>query len=143
MSDYRLRLERVFQAARQTVFDTWTSSAALPQWHCGTVAEVIMELHEGGQFLIRFAPDENTDGACVRGRYLEVRRPERLRYTWKWDGADEESIVTIDFFEIDSTSTRMVVLQERLASEDSKNQHLFGWEACLNGLNDFLKSSVH
>ncbi len=139
MSEHRIEIERIFAADRQTVFDNWTSPEALKQWHCGTVTESIMDLKTGGEFLIRFAPGENGTEACVRGQYLEVVAPERLKYTWKWDSSDaDNSVVTIDFVEQPDQHTLMRIVHEKLESAESQQGHTQGWEACLAGFDQFL-----
>ncbi len=137
-----LKIEKTINASCEVLFSSWTSPEALKQWHCGTVSETIMELKVGGQFLIRFEPEEHCDHQVVRGEYLEVTKPTRIKYTWKWDGAEmQDSIVTIDFTEQEPGKTLMSVTHERLETQKSRDDHGMGWEACLVGLSEFLVDS--
>jgi uncharacterized protein YndB with AHSA1/START domain len=35
----------------------------------------------------------------VSGWFLEVEPPGRLFYTWRWDGEERETVVTVEFHE--------------------------------------------
>jgi len=75
-----LRLERQFAAPREHVFEAWTTPEALKRWWC--------------------PPGWQAERMEVEGRFLEVQRPERLVYTWRWTGALKdmsESRVTVEF----------------------------------------------
>ena len=139
MQQETLQLEREFDAPPERVFEVFTTPALLRQWHCGKVAEVIMELRPGGRFMIRFAKDSNlSDERCVRGVYQEVEIPKRLVYTWKWDGSEEESLVLAEFL----PSTRGALLKiehRRFASRASLEGHANGWHDCLAGLEKYIR----
>ena len=134
-----LRLERVFRARPERVFEVFTTPELLRQWHCGTVGEVIMELRPGGRLRICFTPDENLpDGHCVRGTYHEVTIPSRLVYTWKWDGDEEESLVTVEF-RSRGRGCLLKIEHSRLGSQASRDGHSQGWHECLAGLDQLLQ----
>lgn len=139
MSETSVKVERNFLASREVVYACWTSPEALKEWHCGTVSEVVMELRVGGEFRISFAPGENGNGACVRGKYLEVNPPQRLQYTWTWDHSkDENSVVTVEFIELGDEETLVRITHEKLATEMSREGHTTGWKDCLDGIGKQL-----
>jgi uncharacterized protein YndB with AHSA1/START domain len=136
-----LRLERTFEAPAEDVFDAWTNPevlrrwwAASPQWRT-PVAEV--DLRVGGSY--RLAMEDPATGAvhAVGGEYREVRRPERLVYSWCWEregGPSEEvSTVTVEFRE-EGGQTTVVLEHSNLPSPTSRDQHRHGWEGCLENL---------
>lgn len=144
MSDSILSIERVFESPRQVVFDCWTSTDALRQWHCGTIKDVVMDLQVGGEFMIQFEPEKDDDCPhhTVRGKYLVVDNPARLQYSWKWDDSEmEDSIVTIDFLEQGPEITLMKVTHERLDTQKLRDDHGMGWTACLVGLEEHLAAA--
>lgn len=141
MQETDLALECIVDAPRQRVFESWTSKDDLAKWHCGMVDESIMDLAEGGTFLVRFAPNDEGRAACVQGKYLQVEAPHHLRYTWSWDDNEHESIVDIVFDE-QGEKTVMKVTHEQLSSKSSADNHREGWMACLSGLQQFLATET-
>ena len=136
-----VRLERTFDAPADAVFDAWTNPEVLRRWWVTDpswttpIAEV--DLREGGRW--RLSMEDPADGRryTVAGEYREVRRPERLVYSWCWETGDPPdghvSIVTVDFVEAGGRTT--VVLEHALLSSPaSRDGHAAGWEACLTSL---------
>jgi uncharacterized protein YndB with AHSA1/START domain len=138
-----LRLERTFDAPREEVFAAWTSPevlrrwwAAAPGWEC-TTAEV--DLRVGGRY--RLAMRESPEAApyAVGGEYLEVDPPERLVYTWTWEGDPEsqrgsrDSVVTVRFLPAGSGTT-VELVHEGFATPDVRDRHAHGWMGVLDNL---------
>jgi uncharacterized protein YndB with AHSA1/START domain len=85
------------------VFRAWTQPVALREWWCppGWVAgEIDIDLRVGGAYRIGMSRTGTAGaGVSVSGHFLEVRPPERLVYTWRWEGAFAEmpeTLVTLD-----------------------------------------------
>lgn len=77
------------------------------------------------------------------GTFKEVRRPERLVYTWAWESAPEmETIVTIEFRVVQG-NTKVIVTQERFPDAEARRQHLVGWEGGLNRLEEVFRREKH
>jgi uncharacterized protein YndB with AHSA1/START domain len=133
-----VRLERSFNAPRERVFDAWTEPEVLRRWWAAGAdwdtphAEV--DLREGGRYRLSMRNPENGETHTVGGEYVEVSPPERLVYTWAWEGGDSpESRVTVDFAE-DSGRTTVVVLHEGLPGDEARAMHEQGWVGCLENL---------
>jgi uncharacterized protein YndB with AHSA1/START domain len=84
-----LRVERTVNAPPQVLFDAWTSREVLRRWWPAgadwqtPVAEV--DPRVGGRLrLVMRSPDGEEFGGS--GEYVELRPPERLAFTWTWDG---------------------------------------------------------
>jgi len=98
-----LRLTRAVPAPRDAVFRAWTDPEALRRWWAPAegmslpAAEV--DLRPGGRyrFTMRNAKGEEFH---LTGVYREVRPPERLVYTWRWEGTerdgDGETLVVVE-----------------------------------------------
>ena len=86
-------LQRTFRASPERVFGAWTQPAALRAWWCppGWVAgEIEIDLRIGGSYSVAMSRAGSAGSVVsVSGRFLEVRPPERLVYTWRWEGAFE------------------------------------------------------
>lgn len=139
-----IRLTRTFEASPDRVFRAWTEPQALRRWlspgtHETASAEV--DLRVGGAY--RIAMRRLADGvtAHVTGTYREIRPPERLAFTWRWEDwpEDGESLVTVELRDLGG-STEMVLTHERFPSVASRDGHARGWEECFDKLANALTS---
>ena len=78
-----VRVVRRLPASREEVFDAWLDAESLQEWMCPgatrkTVAEV--DARVGGRFRIVMT-GEHGDTEHT-GEYREIRRPDRLVFTW-------------------------------------------------------------
>jgi uncharacterized protein YndB with AHSA1/START domain len=139
-----LRLTRVVPAPRDAVFRAWTEPEALRRWWVPAegmslpAAEV--DLRPGGRyrFTMRNARGEEFH---LTGEYREVRPPERLVYTWRWEGTerdgDGETLVTVDF-EASGATTLLHLTHEQFPDTASRDRHGSGWGAVLDRLVGML-----
>lgn len=138
-----LRLERTFEASREAVYDAWTNPEVLRRWWAAapdwSTPLVEVDLRVGGRYRLSMQDPVASEPHTVGGEYIEVRRPERLAYTWTWEGDPESqrgsagSLVTVDFHEEDG-ATRVVVTHSGFDGEDVRVQHEHGWTGCLDNL---------
>jgi uncharacterized protein YndB with AHSA1/START domain len=139
-----LRLERTFKAPAQAVFEAWTSADMLRRWWpAGSdwdtpVAEV--DVRVGGRLrLVMRSPDGEEFGGG--GEYVEITPPERLVFTWSWDGhAGHEGVQLIEvaLSERPDGTTTVVLTNRGLEDEESKRSHRAGWEASFDNLDRVL-----
>lgn len=131
-----LRLTRVVPAPREAVFRAWTDPEALRRWWVPfegmTVPAAEVDLRPGGRyrFTMRNAGGEEFH---LSGVYREVRPPERLVYTWRWDDGDGETLVTVDF-EAKGTTTLLHLTHERFPDAAARDRHGAGWSGVLDRL---------
>ena len=142
-----LRIERVFDATPEEVFDAWTAPEVLRRWWTvdpgGRTPVAEVDLRVGGRYRLSM---EQPDGTrhTVAGEYREVIRPERLVYSWAWeqDGRLEDHVSTVTVeFRGEGDRTKLVLEHIELASAESRDRHAEGWSACLEilrarGLSD-------
>jgi uncharacterized protein YndB with AHSA1/START domain len=138
-----LRIERTFAAPPEEVFDAWTNPEVLRRWWAvqpswrTPVADVDLRV-DGGYRLSMEDPDSG-EIHTVFGEYREVRRPERLVYTWTWEGtgpmAGHESLVTVEFRGVGEGGGTLVVLEHAgLLDAASRDRHRGGWTGTLENL---------
>ena len=138
-----LRLERVFAAPRERVFDAWTTPETLKRWWCPSGWEpdrIEVDLRVHGAFHLGMRRIADGSVAAVRGCFLEVRRPERVAYTWQWEGALEqmsETLVTVEFLEEDGR-TRLILTHDRLPDIPMWHKHRAAWIAACDRMEDVL-----
>ena len=133
-----LRIERDFKAPRELVYRAWTDPEHLARWwgpEGMTASHVELDPRVGGRYRCSMmSPDGNE--LWVRGTYREVVEAERLVFSWAWetDGKPgQETQVTLEFHEI-AGGTRLVVIHDGFETEDSRDQHRFGWSSSLDCL---------
>jgi uncharacterized protein YndB with AHSA1/START domain len=136
-----LRLERTFDASAEAVFDAWTNPEVLRRWWAAgpdwetPLAEV--DLREGGAYRLSMHDPGSGATHSVGGEYREIRRPDRLVYTWTWEdmpgSPSEGSVVTVEFAESDGRTT-VTLVHSGLGTDESRGQHEHGWNACLDNL---------
>ena len=138
-----LRLTRRFAAPRERVFDPWTTTEALTRWWCppGWEPERIeVDLRVGGAYYLGMRQLDGDSVVSIQGRFLEVHRPERLVYTWRWHGAFEgmaETRVTVEFRSIEG-STDVVVVHENFPDVRLWQRHRSGWIAACDRMDQIL-----
>ena len=66
------------------------------------------------------------------GVYREVDAPNRLVYTWDWEGEHSvgETLVSVDFLP-EGGSTLVIVTHEEFPAAEAAEGHRQGWIACL------------
>jgi uncharacterized protein YndB with AHSA1/START domain len=137
-----LRLERTFDGTPEEVFDAWTNPEVLDRWWAAqptwTSPGCEVDLRPGGRYVLRMQDDQEGNVHVVAGEYREVDRPNRLVYTWRWEGAEglhpgHESLVTVEFA-ASGQGTTVVLEHSGLASEESRTRHGAGWDGVLDNL---------
>ena len=74
--------------------------------------------------------------------YREVRAGERLLFTWKFRGEDEESLVSVEYRDAAGGGTEVRLRHSRFASEKSRDGHAWGWNACFDALAATLEAKT-
>jgi uncharacterized protein YndB with AHSA1/START domain len=69
-----------------------------------------------------------------RGRYLEIDRPNRLRFTWNSPATNgEDTEVTVTFEAVDD-ATRVTLVHIGLTDAEQRKRHQAGWQSILEKL---------
>ncbi len=136
-----LQLRRTFDAPRERVFHAWTDPDSFRQWF-GTpgtqMSQVDLGVRAGGDYRVEMTSPEGS--GVLFGRYLEVKRPVRLVYTFCWDGTSlhiPDTQVTVEFHER-GDATEVVLTHERQPSRSVRHFHEGGWNASLSRLAELL-----
>ncbi len=142
-----LKISRIFQASREQVFRAWTDPELLRKWwHMSAdattpIAEV--DLRVGGRYRLAMKPTDSDDLYIVGGVYQVVDPPKRLVYTWAWEepAGQPESIVTVEFLDRGQT-TEVVIEHGAFESAQRRDEHIGGWEGCLQQLDSVFTSQT-
>ena len=139
-----ITLRRTIPARRGEVFRAWTDPAELKRWWARpgfTVVDAQVDLRIGGGFRIDTRPDVG-NVFSVFGSYREVRPPERLVYTWAWQGTRMdgiETLVTVDFREA-GQDTEVLLTHEGFDTQGDHTAHRDAWIGCLDRLSQATSS---
>ena len=131
-----LRLVRVFDAPRERVFDAWTNADQFKAWMCPPGAGVDhceLDARPGGTWLAHgYGPDGSR--FAKSGVYREVKRPERLVFTWPYqaggtctNGGGQE------------TTVEVTLVHGPFADQTGFNGHNEGWKGTFDKLAEFVR----
>ena len=139
-----LHMSRVFDATRERVFDAWVMQDHFVQWMCPPGVEITLceiDVRPGGAWRIAGRHGAGRVFASS-GKYLEVKRPERLSFTWAHhaDGdfakpRGHETTVRVEFRALGS-KTEMTLVHG--AFIDGFAEHNRGWSGSFYKLEAFL-----
>jgi uncharacterized protein YndB with AHSA1/START domain len=107
--DREVVVERVFNAPRDAVWQAFTDPAMVAQWWGRGHKLVIekLELWPGGRWRFVEHADDGVHG--FEGLYREVTAPERLVWTFAWDGTAGHAVLdTVTFEDLGDGRTKVV-----------------------------------
>jgi len=139
-----LKVRRVFQAPRERVFRAWTDAKELASWFAPStdystqVPE--LDLKVGGKYKVEMH-HKGGNVHTVGGTYREIRPPERIVFTWSWEGdpSASESLVTIEFLDL-GPATEVLLTHVQLPSAEEREKHEHGWNGCLAQLAEYVQA---
>ncbi|MEX2542927.1 MAG: SRPBCC domain-containing protein [Trueperaceae bacterium] len=138
-TDLSLQVERVISASPERAYRAWTDPQRMKSWFAPSeemAVEAEVDLRVGGKYRVSMGP------YVVHGVYQEVAPARRLVFSWQWRGEtpSNDMLVTVEFLE-HPTGTRVLITHDRLADEDSREQHTNGWTAMLSRLESLSKTN--
>ena len=115
-SDTETRIERVFDAPRELVWEAYTDPEMVAEWlgpDSDEKPKVTVDFREGGEYRWDF-------GTYVFfGEYREIVPPERLVSTFDWVGSGRQpSVDDARFEELGDGCTRIVIVTTFASKED-------------------------
>jgi uncharacterized protein YndB with AHSA1/START domain len=151
MTDKEVKLVKTYNAPIERVWDAWTNADNIKQWLSPegmTNPDVSVDLRVGGSYRNVMQghnmPDPKHNGKmAVGGTYLEIDKPNKLMFTWLWEGEPAEthtSTVTVYLKKIDDHKTELTLIHNGFADDDMQQQHDMGWTSTFRKLEQFLSS---
>jgi uncharacterized protein YndB with AHSA1/START domain len=146
MSD-EVTVGRVIDAPPEDVFRAWTDPERIKRWFGPgefTTPEAEVDLRPGGSYrFVMHAP--GGDAMPISGRYEEIREPDLLVYTWKWEVegmGDEESLVRVEFRPSGDSQTEVVITHSRYPAEHTGEPYRMGWEGGLDKVEELFPEAA-
>jgi uncharacterized protein YndB with AHSA1/START domain len=96
-------------------------------------ASAMIDLRVGGRYRLAMAAPDGKVHAAV-GVYREIERPVRLVFTWDWEEPMKgvgDTLVTVDFRQMGTNATEVVVTHERFMDPARMGRHEQGWTELL------------
>jgi uncharacterized protein YndB with AHSA1/START domain len=132
-TDREIRIERIFDAPRDRVWQAFTDPDLVAQWW-GRGNEVVIERYElerGGHWRFVEHADGETHG--FEGRFREVTPPERIVQTFEWDGMPAYvAIETVTLEDLGDGRTKVVNISLFHTTEERDGMLHSGMEKGLN-----------
>ena len=130
-------LIREIAAPRTLLFRLWTEPEHLMRWwgpQATTASSVSVDLREGGAWRHCILTAEGKE-YWSHGRYREIVPPERLVFTFAWEGQDgkpgHQMQVTVELHEL-GEKTRLVFRKVELPDDTELKLQTGGWEQALD-----------
>lgn len=142
-AELQLRITRFIRAPRERVFDAFVTAETMSAWQCPRgmrVAAATADARVGGAWRVEMRARDGSSHV-VGGRYRELQRPDRLAYSWQWQGDGPmpgiETQVEVVLVARDG-GTELRLVHSGFPTEAQRDAHGHGWDSCLNRLTDLL-----
>ncbi len=139
-------IERVFDAPRSLVYDTWVDSEHIDQWWgpAGvTTRTVERNFTVGGSWIYAMSWPGSDGEKKVENRYDEIVPGEKIVWTESIPGEASNLVTVTVLFEDqgDETKLTMLILHTSVEQKDmnEKGGMLMGYNMALDGFAEFLK----
>jgi uncharacterized protein YndB with AHSA1/START domain len=142
MAELKVNIEKIINAPIEKVFDAWLNPNMLAKFMRGlpkmSETDVEIDAREGGRFT--FTMNLGDEKIPHTGKYLEIRRPDKLVFTWESQySVVDNSTVTLQFAKIDDHKTNISLTHVKFINEEARSGHEEGWENVLNALNAVMR----
>ncbi len=139
-----LIVTRVLDAPRELVWEAWADAKKRVQWmgpanHPAVLIED--EFRVGTPFRCCMRAEDGGEGFWHGGVYREIVKPERMVFTFAWEGDDgkpeNEMLITLTLAE-EGGKTKMTFHQTLFLSVEQRDRHNGGWNSTFDRLENFL-----
>ncbi len=140
MTELELTVSKRIAAPRKEVFNAWLAPATLAKFmrppEMTLPAKVENDPVKGGRFsIVMRSPEKEIPHS---GTYLAIDPHAHLSFTWESPHSLDDSVVTIDFVEVDAATTDVTLRHVKFRSEEARSGHVRGWNAILANLGEMI-----
>jgi len=146
--DRVLIITRTFDAPRDLVWKAWSEPEHFTHWMGPRDYPIVHtegEFRPGGKWRGRLRSIATGEELWQSGKYLEIKEPERLVFTFAWDRADgsrsPETEITVLFAEAQG-KTVMTFRQTGFDTVESRDGHGAGWNSTFDRLAEYLQKAA-
>jgi uncharacterized protein YndB with AHSA1/START domain len=150
----KVEVRRTIAAPRERVFEAFARQEQMDRWMCRDVASHVIkylqfDFRVGGGFALEIrTPDGHV--YLHRSTYREIKRPEKIVFTWKIEQADaagrkvleqtQETTVTLELRERGKSTEVVLTHDLGAAGAKERGEYQRGWAGCLEKLAAALQS---
>ena len=125
-----VRVQRVMPATPEEVFDEWVDPDALIEWMCprpSRCVAITVEPYVGGR--VRFDVEDPDGLVLITGQFLDVDRPNLLRFTWSHSGWADPTVTSVVevAFEPHGDDETLMSIEHSLLPAQAYDDHEHGW----------------
>ena len=140
MESHSLKISKVYQASKQSVFDAWSNREQMAHWMGPgevTCDKIELDFNVGGKYQIFMKTPEGPMTAY--GEYTEINPTDKIAFTWGWRQNElEGTLVTLTFREV-AEGTELTLEHTNIPAKEVAEHHKLGWTAIVDQLGNFLK----
>lgn len=156
MKNQQAIINKVLHAPIEKVFNAFVDPSIMVQWYSPedmTTPHAEVDLRVGGSYAVTMSfideiPFEGmAKNVTVRGIYKEIDIPNKLVFTWKWDGQEDETLVTVEFDSISENQTAVTLVHSGFVKDEteypeglSHKNHKQGWKTAFDKLQITLST---
>jgi uncharacterized protein YndB with AHSA1/START domain len=140
-----LEQQRILAAPPERIFTLMTDPTELAKWwgpQAFTTPEIDLDLRVGGRYRYTMQPPDG-EAFHLSGVFLEIDRPDRLAYSFRWDEPDpddRETVVVLSLAAV-GDATQVSLSQGEFATEERLALHRNGWADSLDKLEELIRTS--
>lgn len=136
----QLSIKQTFNAPISRLFACFTQAELLTQWHAPTdtmTTQAEVNLQIGGDYRIAMTDADGKEHTAI-GQFHEIEEPNKLVYSWRWEGGDDaETMITVLFKDLGS-QTEVELIHRGFVQEEVAQHHSQGWNGIFMRLGEFL-----
>jgi uncharacterized protein YndB with AHSA1/START domain len=134
-----LSINRTFDAEPARLWAAWSDPSELSMWFWPPAFETVCDIdpNVGGRVHVR----SPVAGIGWAGEFVEVESMRRLAFSWQWDGETERTHVVVSMAP-DGDRTSLGVRHSGFGDDATRDDHVEGWNDCLDRLPAHLASRV-
>lgn len=140
MAELTVNINKIIHAPIEKVFDAWLNPKILSKFMMGMPgmpeSDVETDAREGGHFTIIM--HYRGEKFPHTGKYLEIRRPDKLVFTWASHHSLDDSSVTLNFTKIDDNQTN-TSSHVKFIDEEARSAHEGGRGHILDKLSEVMR----
>ncbi len=144
LADRSLKLERVFDAPRQLVFEACSKKEHIERWMCPkgfTIPTSSGDFRVCGKWRSDMRSPEG-EPYPMEGVYEKIVENELIVTSHSWIGDDGKpehwTTLTLRFEDAGPGKTRLILEHTNLRSRESRDNHVGGWTQCIDKLEPLL-----
>jgi len=145
MKNDELVIKKTFSCSKRELFDAWSNANIMAKWFLAASekfkdSSVESNFTIDGQFSITMY-FENATESKMKGQYKDIIRYSLIKFSWH-SAIATDSLVTLKFREVSANRAELKLVHSLFPSEESRNMHNRGWDACLANLERFFNSEL-